>query len=117
MLESRLNRFDDAHLFFGSAQELFVRLNDRRGQAYTHQGLGKLSKSRHLNEEAVTELRVAANLFREIDEKNGEAEVLLDLGDIERRRNNYPTGRNYFEQSLHLAEQIHSEAIEGMALM
>jgi len=100
----RQGRPGDARQLCLEALAIQEAIGDRSGAAQTRLGLGRTSLFQDDVDEAAGQFELALGMMRSLDERNAdEAEVLVGLGDIARRRGDLRTATAYLSESLDLS--------------
>ncbi|MGQ0776986.1 MAG: ATP-binding protein [Pseudonocardiales bacterium] len=77
---TRLGRYDDAHVHFRYAQNLYGELGDCAGQGYVHLNLGYVRARQGRHDEALHHAQQALDLHRAAGNEDGQAGALNALG-------------------------------------
>jgi tetratricopeptide (TPR) repeat protein len=115
-------RDDDAEAERLLRDALFT-LRDLKQDAYVAlllNDLGSLARKRKLYDMAEGYLRESLGFLIETDDRQGQANVIITLGNLERDRVRWARARNWYEQGLAIAEEIErkeltAHALEGLA--
>jgi DNA-binding SARP family transcriptional activator/Tfp pilus assembly protein PilF len=77
---TRLGRFDDAHVLFSRALDLYAAVGDQAGQANTHNNIAILWERRGEPARGLEHARQAFDLFRDAGHLIGQAKALNNTG-------------------------------------
>ncbi len=112
VLYVRARRWAEAQKAFEKAKGRFVSAEDNLGRAQTLGNLGDLFRRRGLEEEAVDSLKEAANLLREVGEREKEAKTLELISRIRLEQRRWLEALHFYDLSL----AAHSGGIKGTIL-
>lgn len=88
----------------------------QRVKAYCLQAMGEVATERKAWPAARRRYQAALSLFRQIDDRRGQGQILNHLGILSRRQGDLDTARNYYERSLHINREIGNRQGQGTAL-
>ena len=112
VLHLQAQRWAEAEKAFERANETFTSLEDNLGRAQTLGNLGELYRRRGQREEAVDFLKEAANLLREVGEREKEAKTLELISRIRLEQRRWLEALHFYDLSL----AAHSGGIKGTIL-
>ncbi|HSL28725.1 MAG TPA: tetratricopeptide repeat protein, partial [Anaerolineales bacterium] len=101
-----VGEWKDARQMAQGAEALALRLDDTSGQAQAQQAMGWLLRKQGEYAEAEAWLLHARANYEKLDDSAGISHVLADIGEIYRLQGKYPEAREYYEESLTLAESM-----------
>jgi tetratricopeptide (TPR) repeat protein len=100
---------------YDESSSLYVKLDDRRGQASVLSGLGDLESQLGRNDEARTAYTEARSLYKAVGNRLGEANVLLGSGWLEAILNP-ELARQHFHQAAFIYEQMGMDKWKEIAI-
>lgn len=102
----------EAQKAFEGANEKFISAEDNLGRAQSLGNLGELFRRREQREEAVDSLKEAANLLREVGEREKEAKTLELISRIRLEQRRWLEALHFYDLSL----AAHSGGLKGTIL-
>ena len=109
-LQRNRSKLDHAVQLLGRALALH---QDRRMRAATHKSLGEAYWRQCDFDLALEHYHRAVGLYRSLEDRSGEADLLNKLGSVEFNRGNYADAISYFREALPMHQGLGNRSMEG----
>eukprot|EP00299_Pterocystis_sp_00344_P019254 c9572_g1_i2.p1 GENE.c9572_g1_i2~~c9572_g1_i2.p1 ORF type:complete len:1266 (-),score=219.43 c9572_g1_i2:277-4074(-) len=111
----RMYQYDKAGEFFAQCLELRKSLDDREGIAFTTLKLGDIAIRTEHWQQAERSLNTALQLFRELEQLQGQANCLFSLGWAKQQNGQYDSALVPFQDAVELFARIKDETSSNKA--
>ncbi len=113
LLDSKVRHFTEAADITKRALALFTRNADTLNMALCFQNLASFSNDQQQFALADSLSKIALNLYRAINNRFGEAELVMSLGSIASARNNIRLSNQYLQQAIAITSEMEMGALLG----
>ncbi|GIJ57815.1 ATP-binding protein [Virgisporangium aurantiacum] len=103
---TRLGDYDDAHVHYRLALDVYTAAGDEAGQAHTHNSIADVCERQDRYQDALDHARMALDLHRGLGHRRGEAAALNAVGWYQAQLGDHRPALESCEQALRLLEEL-----------